>query len=213
MVPDEIPARRLTRAEAKARTRALLLEAAGREFARKGFAGASVDDIAEGAGFTIGALYAHFTSKDTLFVELLSNRRSARMADAIAIVSDQGVGLEEVRSALCQYLIDVADKDLDLAPLEAEFWLYAIRRPEFREHLVSQFRSNRDALASVLVERAAHRGRPDNAPSDEVATILLALFQGLVQLRRTDPALVPEDLYGSAIRWLFKGMNGSRDTE
>ncbi|HTZ25378.1 MAG TPA: TetR family transcriptional regulator, partial [Streptosporangiaceae bacterium] len=47
------PRKRLTRAEAKARTRELLLDAAARTFARKGFAGASVEEIAEDAGFTV----------------------------------------------------------------------------------------------------------------------------------------------------------------
>jgi AcrR family transcriptional regulator len=208
MAAEEGRPRRLTRAETKARTHALLLEAAGREFARKGFAGASVDDIAGSAGFTIGALYAHFGSKDKLFVELLTSRRSAQMAEAIAILSDRDASLEQVRSALCAHLVDVAETDTDLAPLEAEFWLYTIRRPEMREELVAQFRANRDALAAALTERARLRGRPDNAPAEEVATVLLALFQGLVQLRRTDPALVSDELYGSAAGWLFRGLNG-----
>jgi AcrR family transcriptional regulator len=199
----------LTRAEAKARTRTLLLEAAAREFARKGFAGASVDDIAESAGFSAGALYSNFASKDELFVELLSSRRSARMADALSILSDDASTLGEVRSALSRHLVNIADKDTDLAPLEAEFWLYAIRRPEFGEHLVAQFCSNRDALASVLGEWSSKRGRPESGPFENVATVLLALFQGLVQLRRTDPALVPQELYGDAVRWLFAGINHS----
>jgi hypothetical protein len=62
-------------------------------------------------------------------------------------------------------------------------------------------------LATVLTNRAADRNQPDNVPFDQLATVLLALFQGLVQLRRTDPELVPESLYGTAASWLFTGMN------
>ena len=65
---------RLSKAEAKARTRELLLSAAARTFARKGFAGASVDEIAEAAGYTVGALYSNFGSKERLFVELMRSR-------------------------------------------------------------------------------------------------------------------------------------------
>jgi AcrR family transcriptional regulator len=204
---DESRPRRLTRAETKARTRALLLDAAAQVFARKGFAGASVEDIAETAGFSIGALYSNFGGKDELFVELLGSRSSYRLGEAAAIVSDTDSSLEQVWSALNGFLVDVADKDVDLAPLQAEFWLYAIRRPELLEHLAERFRTNRDSLGTVLADRARELGQPDNVPFDQLATVVLALFQGLVQLRRTDPDLVPADLYGTAAHWLFTGVN------
>jgi AcrR family transcriptional regulator len=209
MSDEESRPRRLTRAEAKVRTRALLLDAAAQVFARKGYAGASVDDIAESAGFSTGALYSNFKSKDELFIELLSSRSTSRLSEAATLVSEQSGSIEGTRAALSRYLIEVADKDMDLAALQAEFWLYAIRRPEFRESLAEQFRSNRDGLAAVLVERAKKRSQPAGAPFDDVATVLLALFQGLVQLRRTDPDLVPEDLYGTAAHWLFTGLGAS----
>ncbi|WP_328610317.1 TetR/AcrR family transcriptional regulator [Amycolatopsis sp. NBC_00345] len=198
--------RRLTRAETKARTRVLLLEAAAYVFARKGFAGASVDDIAERAGFTTGALYAHFSGKEEVFVELLAGRTHSRLAEAAEIVSDVDSSLDETRSAMSRLVVDVADNDDDFALLQAEFWLYAIRRPEFQQHLAGQFRTNRDALAAVLTARAEKRGQGGDVPFEELATVLVALFQGLVQLRRTDPDLVPESLYGEASRWLFSGI-------
>ena len=72
---DEKP-RRLTRAEAKARTRRRLLDAAARTFARKGYAGASVEEIAEAAGYSIGALYSNFGGKEELFLELMAGGAS-----------------------------------------------------------------------------------------------------------------------------------------
>lgn len=184
-----------------------MLDAAAQVFARKGFGGASVDDIAETAGFSTGALYSNFGSKDELFVELLASRSSYHLDEAATIVSDQDSSLAEARSTLSEFLVDIADKDMDLAALQAEFWLYAIRRPEMLEHLSAQFRGNRDALTTVLANRAAARGAPENVPFDRLATVVLALFQGLVQLRRTDPELVPRELYGQAISWLFTGVN------
>jgi AcrR family transcriptional regulator len=198
----------MTRAETKARTRALLLDAAAQAFARKGFAGASVDDIAEGAGFSTGALYSNFAGKDELFIELLSSRSSGRLAEAASLLSGQGGGsVQDDRAALSRHLVDVADRDMELAALQAEFWLFAIRRPEYQNSLAVQFRTNRDALATVLTDRAKDRNQPLDTPFDDIATILLALFQGLVQVRRTDPELVPADLYGTAAHWLFAGLN------
>jgi AcrR family transcriptional regulator len=207
MSADQERPRRLTRAENKARTRELLLDAAAEVFARKGFGGASVDDIAEAAGFTTGALYSNFGGKDALFIELLASRSGYRLNEAAAIVSNQDSSLADARDTLSQFLVEVADKDVDLAALQAEFWLYAIRRPELLEHLATQFRTNRDALTGVLTERAKNLGQPENVPFENMATVVLALFQGLVQLRRTDPDLVPAELYGTAISWMFTGLN------
>jgi AcrR family transcriptional regulator len=206
MNSDHSRPRRLTRAETKARTRALLLDAGAHVFARKGFAGASVEDIAETAGFSTGALYSNFASKEELFLELLSTRQDGRLAEAAQIVADEDRSLEHRRQALGQLLVTVADKDVDLAPLQAEFWLYAVRRPEVLERLAAQFRATRDALSDVLAARAQRRGTTSDVPPEAVATVVLALFQGLVQLRRTDPANVSEELYATAIQWLFTGI-------
>ena len=65
------PRRRLTQAEAKERTRQELVAAAARVFARKGFAGASLEEIAEAAGYSTGAVYYNFAGKEELFLELI----------------------------------------------------------------------------------------------------------------------------------------------
>lgn len=186
-----------------------MLEAAAEVFARKGYAGASVDDIAETAGFSTGALYSNFAGKDELFSELLNSRSSSRVAEAAELVLQRTDDIEQAQAVMSRHLIEVADKDMDIAALQAEFWLYAIRRPEFQKQLAAQLRGNRDGLAGVLGERARMRGRSADMPFDEVATILMVLFQGLVQLRRTDASLVPDDLYGTAARRLLAGFNAS----
>lgn len=204
---EEPRPRRLTRAETKARTRSKLLDAAAQVFARKGFGGASVEEIAETAGYSTGALYSNFGGKDELFLELLASRTGFRQIEATTIVSNAAASVDEAQSALSRLLIDVADQDADLAPLQAELWLYAIRRPELLEQLAAQFRTNRDSLTTLLAERARARSQPENVAFGELSTVILALFQGLVQLRRTDPELVPTDLYGTALHWLFTGVN------
>src|SRR5690349_8455643 len=65
---------RLTRAESQARTRAALLQAGAEVFVERGFAGSSVEAIAARAGFTRGAFYSNFASKEELFAELLQER-------------------------------------------------------------------------------------------------------------------------------------------
>ncbi|MEV6563634.1 TetR/AcrR family transcriptional regulator [Streptomyces kronopolitis] len=202
---DRTPPRRPTRAETKARTRRLLLDAAARTCARKGFAGASVEEIAEAAGFSIGAVYSNFGSKDRLFVELLKERASEQVSRATKIMADAQAG-DDPGPALGRLLANAADKDPDFAPLQAEFWLYAVRHPPLMETLAEELRGPRAALEDLMVQALEHNGVRDAAPADAVATIAMALFQGLLRQRRIDPAGVPDALLGQAMQWLFAGI-------
>ena len=190
---------RLTRAEAKARTRELLLDAAARVFAQKGFAGASVDEIAVAAGYSIGAVYSNFGGKEQLFVELLKERANDRVTQAAEIAADAKPG--EAQRAFSHLVVEVADKDADFAPLQAEFWLYAVRNPELMDAYAERMREPHALLADLI-----GRSVPDPGQADELSTIVMALFHGLVRMRRIDPDRVPDELFGRALRWLFTGV-------
>jgi AcrR family transcriptional regulator len=211
--PDQAPPRpkRLTRAEAKARTRELLLDAASEVFASKGLAGASVEEIAERAGFSIGALYSNFSGKEELFLELMAHRASERVADTAQLLTE-GRGQEQGLArqpwqALGQQMIDTADKNMDLAPLQAEFWLYAVRHPAAMGAFAARVRKRREPLERLLAGEFDHEGGvyPDDLPA-RVAIVISALFQGMVRQRRIDPENVPPELYGDALCWLFTGI-------
>ena len=136
---------RLTRAQAKARTREHLLDAAARTFARKGYAAASVEEIAASAGYSIGALYSNFASKEQLFLELMAARGERRVT-AVAEV----LGTGDPVDALAALLERAAGRDPDLMALRAEFWLYAVRNPEAMGALRVQQRQQADALIGVI---------------------------------------------------------------
>lgn len=200
--------KRLTQAEAKARTRELLLDAAARTFAQKGFAGASVDEIAAAAGYTVGALYSNFGSKERLFVELMRSRASDRISQAIQVVTDADPGDGRMLRALGQLLVNVADKEVDFAPLQAEFWLYAVRHREELKELRLPGPQD-DALRPVIEGVLRRRGQDQGVSADAVSTIVRALFNGLVRQRRINPDSVPEELFGQALYWLFTGIGAS----
>jgi AcrR family transcriptional regulator len=202
--------RRLTRAEAKARTREQLLGAAARVFAQKGFAGASVEEIAESAGYSTGALYSNFSSKEQLFLELLSARRSHGLQRQVAVVAEvlekADAGDAEPLSVLCEFFAKVAGRGTELAALQAEFWLYAVRNPEALGIMAAATDGQIDALeplAALMMERSgAAAGISPNA----VTRVVLGLFQGLMRQRRVNPEAVPDELLAQAITWLFAGM-------
>jgi AcrR family transcriptional regulator len=202
------PRQRLTRAEAKAQTRQRLLDSAARVFAEKGFGGASVEEIAESAGYSTGALYANFASKEQLFMELVAERRSrtaARRAAAVAQVFD-AEDQKDPFDALSRLFVRVADRDREFEPLQAEFWLYAVRNPAAMEVIAASLGDQLDALEPTVTRALEHFGAPPGVSSRDVTVVMLALFTGLVRRRRLDPAAVPDDLFPNALRWLFAGL-------
>jgi AcrR family transcriptional regulator len=184
-----------------------LLDAAARTFARKGYAGASVEEIAESAGYSIGAVYSNFGGKQELFLELMSRRADRRRA-AVAEILSADDGGDQVQ-ALAQVLERTSSPDPDLMALRAEFWLYAVRNPEAMGALTTQRREQVDALISVVSTAMDRVGAPPGVSASAVATVALAMFQGLMRQRRIDPDRVPGDLLAQGLRWLFAGLQAT----
>ena len=206
-VGEDSPGKRLTRAEAKGRTRERLLDAAAQTFARKGYAGATVEEIAEAAGYTIGALYAHFGGKQELFLELMSSRASRRRT-AVAEILGADDGRDPV-DALAEFLERTGSPDPDVMALWAEFWLYAVRNPDAMGALIAQRREQVDALVDLVSAAMERRGAPPGVSARAVATVALAMFQGLIRQRRIDPDRVSGDLLAQGLRWLFAGLQAT----
>ena len=200
---------RLTRAQAKAQTRERLLDAAASLFARQGFAGTSVEQIAESAGYSVGALYSNFENKEQLFLDLLTTRVSDRIGSVAEILAAAPGSGEDPAGALSRLLVTAADAEAEFVALQAEFWLHAVRNPDFMAAMAGQFREQVDVLerlvAAAMEER---RGPVPGVPARTVTIVLLSLFQGLVRQRLIEPESVPDDLFGQALGWLLTGLRG-----
>lgn len=172
-------------------------------FARKGYAQATVEDIADEAGFTSGAVYAQFASKEALFLEVMSERATGRIGDAGDILADPERDLGELG---CLITAAAAD-DPDFAALTAEFWLYAMRNPQALAIASERTLHAHQQIAEVLTEALRRRGIAASAETAEsVATVVLSLFQGLVHQHRIVPELVPTELFGRAVELIFNGL-------
>lgn len=139
------------------RTRADLIAAAGRVFAARGFEGASVGDIAAEAGYTKGALYAHFGSKSDLFIALSRDRfdRDSPVSDTptVDLATDLSAGLS-------------AAGDDPRLMLGLEILAYAVRHPESRAELGPLFDASLQRLAErVRDDRLANGATPASAPN------------------------------------------------
>ena len=144
-------------------TRQRLLEAAGRVFAAKGYEGASVSDIAAAAGFTKGAFYASFSSKEEVFLEVARLRCGAE---------------EDGGSQGSDWQYDLADVPIEDVLLQLEFCLYAVRHEgsDSRGVLVDSWHRSFEAVAAQV---ARHKGR-DAAAEEDVETAFALVAVGLL---------------------------------
>lgn len=194
------------RDEQKALTRRRLLDSAEAVFARSGFHGASVDELAREAGATTGALYSHFASKEDLFLALFEERIATDVGDYSQIVAE-GITLEEQTRGVGDRWMAILHERPDYFPLLIEFWAYAIREPELRERLAGRFAALRAASARLAMQGAERQGYPQNEEAGEFVGLLInALGNGLALEKLTNPEAVPDGVFGDMLVLIFKAF-------
>jgi AcrR family transcriptional regulator len=167
-------------------TRSALVDAAAQVFARRGFHGASLDEIADTAGFTRGAIYKNFADKEDLFLAVF-DRHIERQLEAFSGEID-GVGaVAEVDVArLAGLWQDVVARDPSFHALNLEFYLYAIRNPEVRERFVAQQHKTNDTVARFIGEQAKAAGFRIKVPPMTLAKMVNAASEGFSLLAYLD---------------------------
>jgi AcrR family transcriptional regulator len=187
-------ATRMTRAERSEQTRSDLVDAARTVFLRRGFHGASLDEISAEAGYTTGAVYSRFGGKDELFLAVLDDhvdRRLASYTEASRTAVDfETAGREMVRTAIA-----AGRAEPGWTPLLMEFWMHAARREELRAAVLERHDRQLDALGAVYEELAAREGVTLRRPAREILQASTALARGLGLERQLSPDGGLEELY------------------
>ena len=195
---------RLTRKERQERTRSHLLEAAGAVFARRGFAHASVDQVAAEAGYTKGAFYANFASKEELFLTLLEERFAERVAaldEVLATDEEPGDAARAGGEEFVRYLA----RDAEWERLFFEFAAHAARSEQFRGELVSRYRGLIARIATAIDGYAKRIGFTPPGPVEEFALMVFTMANGVALERMLDPDGVPDDLLANMLELLTLG--------
>jgi AcrR family transcriptional regulator len=171
---------RLSRLERKAQTRDDLLAAARRVFLRRGFHPASLEEIAEEAGYTKGAVYSNFSGKDDLFLALLEEHYEQRIsAHRELMLGLQPGDAEETRRAIARAMLEAYEREPAWWTLVADFSTHASRDAVLSARLAElrkRFLTSMAALIEVLGERL---GLAYLLPAYEVARGTGALMRGL----------------------------------
>jgi AcrR family transcriptional regulator len=187
-----------------ASSREQLLEAATRVFARSGYHGASMSEIAAEAGFSKGALYWNFTSKEDLFFALLDELDSHL---SVLIAASALVPIDEQRQEeLSRGLSAVLDNGRDVVRLFHEYSALAVRDPKVAARYAARNARIREELAASARMRHEASGVPLAIPPEDLATAMIALVDGLSMQQLTEPDAVPEELFGQILSLIDDGM-------
>ena len=184
-------------------TRARLLESAAAVFAERGFNDAAIEDIAERAGFTRGAVYANFADKADLLLTVLEEDRTDAME---TIAQEIERTPDDQKLAALHHWYDGHVGDRRLARATAELMARSEHSAVVRERLARQQAIARGIIARVL-EGYRRSAGIELAVSDlEAASIILAIGDGIASQRRLDPAAVKDDAFATAVAHLWFGL-------
>jgi AcrR family transcriptional regulator len=199
--------RRRTRAEQQAETRRALLDGAAVVVRERGLGASSVEAITAAAGYTRGAFYSNFSSKEELFLELLQDR-VYRAYTAMIERQSEGKEWDSVSERLDWGARQLAAAQEDprsrwLFELWLELLAHASRHPEFAKLAAGLWSGNRERLARMAQADYAEMGRALPVAPELLATGQIALDIGLAVQHLVDPAAVNADAWPQLYELLF----------
>jgi AcrR family transcriptional regulator len=191
------PRRRRTRVERQAETRRRILQSAVVIFQSRGFHPATLEEIAEMAGYSKGAVYSNFASKDDLFLALLDEMTDSRikaLSKVFSDVSDFDANLKR----LSQRWQKILDAERPWSHVEYEFVLHALRFPELGDRLRDNNNRLREGVARIFEPHVKNIG-----DLDQITSAVMAIIRGVTFTNLQDPKLYRPTLHSLLLRRLF----------
>jgi AcrR family transcriptional regulator len=181
---------RMSRAERREQTRQELISAAEACFVGLGFHASSVDQVAERAGYTKGAVYSNFASKEDLFFAVYERRVEQVLTEVVPGLR-QG-SAEAAFDQLAAGAIQRRDPNDGWRAVFFEFWAHVLRHPELRERFAAIHARFLEPMAEGVQALAEERGLtlPSDVTAGQVAVAWNAMEVGLVLERLTQPQTV-----------------------
>ena len=207
MSQTQAPSHRLNRDERRTQTRERLLDAAVEVFNRLGYTGASLEAVADAAGYTKGAVYSNFATKGELFRAIMERTQGGRAAATETLLRERSLG--EFIDLMGGLIADQAANEESYDLLTIEFWLAAMRDPALRAELAAGYRSMRASLQPVIDEGLAADGVQSPFGGSELATLFSAIGTGILLQYYLEPGAVDPELLPRAMRQLFGYKVGS----
>jgi AcrR family transcriptional regulator len=186
-------------------TREKLFGAAARVFEEQGIGGASIEAVAAAAGFTRGAFYSNFKSKDELIIAMLEDHVEQSIA-RIRDLLDRHQNLADFIEALKTMGRSQQDP-LGRSPLlHMEMILFVARAEKRRPELAKRLRARRKLVTDIIETTARNSGRTTIRNPEWAGALVLALEDGFRLHRLIDPETTPSDSFFRAIGDLQRAM-------
>jgi AcrR family transcriptional regulator len=208
--------RRPTRAQKREANRARILRAARDVFGAHGYHAATIEEIADEAGLSNGAIYYNFRNKEELFLALLDARLDERLEHARETLGPRGGFSSPGQRALIDEARDITrsfKESRGWRLLLLEFVAYAARNPTFAARFAEHKRRLRAELAETLEQHLSARAITPAMPIDQLAMAVTALANGLAVEELSDPGSVSDDLLGDALVLLLSPAPSGRVRE
>jgi AcrR family transcriptional regulator len=186
------------------RTRRALLDAAAKLFPKHGLEGTSIDMLASEAGFTKGAFYAHFDSKEDLYLVLLEERFDEQLGRLENMLGGEGEATDQARRAATQSIAN-AGIDEEWKRLYFEFASYAMRNERFRRELAERHRALRERLTEIFSRWGSGFGVDPPHPVADIAAMTDFMYDGFMLNQMIDRDLDPS-LHTTMQLIFFRGL-------
>ena len=197
---------RLTREESRAQTRERLVDTAQNLFVSNGYGGASIRDIADKAGYSQGAFYSNFSSKEDVLLELLRRHMEAEATQLSTVMGNDGQQPEQMLAEL-EAWASTLNHDADWCMLSIELQLHANRSPTFAAEYQKVWDKHRSEIGGVIGLLFDKLGRTPPAAPGELAAAFMALSHGLALQRMT----ARPDPSGRLIMVFLRGLIASAE--
>ena len=185
-------------------TRSRFLQAAEKIFARDGFEAAKLEEIAAEAGYTRGAFYSNFDTKEDLFLAMLEREITTRIETVRKHVAKYEKPAQRL-GALREFWLDTC-LDRRWSLLALEFKLFAVRHPEVKARLAAMHRKLVASGVEILEQVMTDVGRELPVPAYATGKALYAASSGLTLEHMLDRTAMPEDAIRKIMRSLFDAL-------
>jgi TetR/AcrR family transcriptional regulator, transcriptional repressor of aconitase len=175
---------RLTRRQSQALTRGKLLASASEVVARDGYSGATIDRIAEEAGFSKGAFYSNFANKEDIFLQLLERNAGGDVIELADLLENRD-DPDDVIDALCEWA-NMRAKDKRWGTLAIDLLRIARRDNTLEERHLRPFREQWEGLGKLLARKLFPKGRSDFDPLYVGGVVLELTYGGLGSFMKAD---------------------------
>lgn len=180
-----------------------LIEAALAVLGQRGYERATVDEIVERAGYSKGAFYTHFTSKEDLFLYLLESRLANNRERLTAVLRWEGDAAARLQHSI-ETILGFAEENANWRALSMEFMAHGMRNPRIAEHIGRVHHEWRLVFAGLLRDTDEYRAGRMTIDPDTVAAGIVAWIDGFIIQCSMEPDRLPMRDMGARLRPLIQ---------